>query len=279
MLYEGCDMMLRRLPWCEGMPLRCDCHTNYTRYTISDFSELPIRFEAPCMCTPHTSEGKNVFRRDFVIHRLSALCVVCVFTARALSYYVYIWYGTVYEKHSDLVCIQQYVEYTRKPAVIVFSIARIGDIASVLNRQPKTEIRSVFRVGFSKLKPGLLGSVFRLPQTNETEKPTETDRDFRWKTEQPTEPFLFSVYLRFTINPGRHMVTRALEPLKCCLFSWFHRETHRETEREELFFGFVLFGLKTKNPTETDRHFGETMADRAVCMGESNKRTSWNKVG
>ena len=142
------------------------------------------------------------------------------------------------------------------------------------------------------------------------QKPTETDRHFDEFTEKPTEPtiifgshppqlqkndghrptfsvknekliepFLFSVYLRFTINPGRHMVTRALEPLKCCLFSWFHRETHRETEREELFFGFVFFGLKTKNPTETDRHFGETMADRAVCTGESNKRTSWNKVG
>ena len=77
----------------------------------------------------------------------------------------------------------------------------------------------------------------------------ETDQYYRWKAEQPPEShFGVSVYFRFITWSPHHGITCTLNPLKRCLFSWFHRETDRDVFR--FGFDFVFF----RPPTETDRN-------------------------
>ena len=54
-------------------------------------------------------------------------------------------------------------------------------------------------------------------------------------------------------------------PLKCRLFSWFHRETDRENDREVFGFGFVFFRFCFKNrPKPTDPLVKNRKTDRAI---------------
>ena len=66
----------------------------------------------------------------------------------------------------------------------------------------------------------------------------------------------------------RHMwyqPTRTLSPLKCGLFSWFHRKTDRETDWKVFGFGFGFFRFCCKNrPKPTDIFVKNRKTDRAL---------------
>ena len=66
----------------------------------------------------------------------------------------------------------------------------------------------------------------------------------------------------------RHMwyqPTRTLSPLKCGLFSWFHRKTDRETDWKVFGFGFGFFRFCCKNrPKPTDIFVKKRKIDRAI---------------
>ena len=139
--------------------------------------------------------------------------------------------------------------------------------------EPKTEcrfLRSVF-VGFPRPQTRFYESVFRLPKKIETEKPTRfflvgfvlqstatTNRPTlsAKKTKNRPSHYCFRVNFGSQLPWSPHDTnTCTLDPLKSCLFSWFHRETDREM------FGFG-FGFSFEN----DRN-------RSTIISVKNRKT------
>ena len=166
---------------------------------------------------------------------------------------------------------------------------RIPNTGRVMSRKPNVVFSGRFLSVFPDREPIFSSRFFDCPiktkpknrlaffgrfclQPTSAKKQSKPTGTFSENPPKPTASFLFPFYFRFTWSP-HDTNTCTLDPLKRCLFSWFHRKT----DREIFGFGVVFFGLQN-TPTETDRRFGEKTKKRPRCLSHFRFSVSFLSV-